>query len=291
MHMGRKVMDSDQELALLHAVLAEPDSDEPRLVMADWYEEHGCLRGEFIRLQCALARLPADHPQSKALVEREEELLTPYSNIERPFDRVIPRRDQGHYYRGFLGDWYCDANEFIRNADGVFAQAPIQYLLLTGRAGKHEEVFALPHLVRLRMLDLQTYRDDLTPWLVSLIGCKLLTGLTTLRLTGAGPPVEEFDAAALAAVLPQVEELELCFYWDIDTYRDTNAGHGWLEGVLQRGTFPRLREVKIVLADYTTQYMSMMTGVTGIPDRTVQRPVGTVRLTTSVTYEGETLGY
>src|SRR2546430_151755 len=46
---------------LLAAVCAAPEDDDPRLVYADWLEEHGqaqaqCARAEFIRLQIALAR-------------------------------------------------------------------------------------------------------------------------------------------------------------------------------------------------------------------------------------------
>src|SRR5947199_8367617 len=35
-----------------------PDADEPRLIYADWLDEQGDPRGEFIRAQVALARLP-----------------------------------------------------------------------------------------------------------------------------------------------------------------------------------------------------------------------------------------
>src|SRR5579885_46194 len=39
--------------ALLVAVLAAPDDDAPRLIYADWLDEHGePARAEFIRVQC-----------------------------------------------------------------------------------------------------------------------------------------------------------------------------------------------------------------------------------------------
>jgi uncharacterized protein (TIGR02996 family) len=58
-------MAGDQDRrALWAAVIAHPDDDAPRLVFADWLEEHGTkvdvARAEFIRVQCELARLPAD---------------------------------------------------------------------------------------------------------------------------------------------------------------------------------------------------------------------------------------
>jgi uncharacterized protein (TIGR02996 family) len=52
----RTLMNHD---AFLQAILDAPADDTPRLVYADWLEEHGQPdRGEFIRVQCALARLP-----------------------------------------------------------------------------------------------------------------------------------------------------------------------------------------------------------------------------------------
>jgi uncharacterized protein (TIGR02996 family) len=57
--------------ALLAAIRAAPDDDAPRLVYADWLDEHGQLeRADFIRVQCELAR--RDDP---ALRRREAELL------------------------------------------------------------------------------------------------------------------------------------------------------------------------------------------------------------------------
>jgi uncharacterized protein (TIGR02996 family) len=44
--------------ALLRAVVANPDDDAPRLVYADWLDEHGDPdRAEFIRIQIELHHL------------------------------------------------------------------------------------------------------------------------------------------------------------------------------------------------------------------------------------------
>jgi uncharacterized protein (TIGR02996 family) len=56
--------------AFLAAFRAEPDSDVPRLIFADWLEERGDPRGEMIRLSCRLERLPPDSPEWPALEER-----------------------------------------------------------------------------------------------------------------------------------------------------------------------------------------------------------------------------
>src|SRR5206468_3722921 len=46
--------------AFLRAICERPDEDGPRLVYADWLEERGDPRGEFIRVQCRLGCADAD---------------------------------------------------------------------------------------------------------------------------------------------------------------------------------------------------------------------------------------
>src|SRR3954454_17897246 len=73
-------MSADQTRAgFLAAICRSPDDDAPRLVLADWLEEHGDPeRAEFIRIQCLLARLlsPAERPQRGPLLRREAHLVT-----------------------------------------------------------------------------------------------------------------------------------------------------------------------------------------------------------------------
>jgi uncharacterized protein (TIGR02996 family) len=63
-----------QALAFLRAIKETPDDDTPRLVFADWLEEQGEPRGDFLRLQCALARLDRGDPAREPLAAREREL-------------------------------------------------------------------------------------------------------------------------------------------------------------------------------------------------------------------------
>lgn len=48
--------------AFLRAILENPDDDAPRLVFADWLDERQDPRGQFIRVQCALARIECEVP-------------------------------------------------------------------------------------------------------------------------------------------------------------------------------------------------------------------------------------
>src|SRR5436309_3563251 len=60
------------------AIRESPDDDTPRLVFADWLEEHGDdhsrARAEFIRLQIEAARAPEEDPYFRPRQERIEQL-------------------------------------------------------------------------------------------------------------------------------------------------------------------------------------------------------------------------
>lgn len=66
-------------LAFLRDSKEHPDDDAPRLILADWLEDHGspadAARAEFIRLQCERARLSEDDPRGVCLEARERQLL------------------------------------------------------------------------------------------------------------------------------------------------------------------------------------------------------------------------
>src|SRR4051794_7220031 len=64
--------------AFLQAILDAPTDDAPRLVFADWLDEHGGdddrMQAEFIRTQIALVRLPAEDDRRAELTARERQL-------------------------------------------------------------------------------------------------------------------------------------------------------------------------------------------------------------------------
>src|SRR5438093_654057 len=63
------------DAAFLAAIRNQPDDDLPRLVYADYLDERGDPRGEFIRLQIERPALPADDSRRYELAAREHELL------------------------------------------------------------------------------------------------------------------------------------------------------------------------------------------------------------------------
>jgi uncharacterized protein (TIGR02996 family) len=85
-------MPSAEQLALWAAIRANPDDDTPRLVYADWIQEHGDeARAEFIRVQCALAHIPWQQLEARRergqLTARSEQLLAP--NRRRWTDSLV----------------------------------------------------------------------------------------------------------------------------------------------------------------------------------------------------------
>lgn len=83
---------NEQESAFIQAILAAPDDDIVRLVFADWLEERGDSRGEFLRIATQLDReeqkaWPAD---SRARLRRVRELGGLRSRLRDLQQRIDP---------------------------------------------------------------------------------------------------------------------------------------------------------------------------------------------------------
>lgn len=140
------------ERDLLEAVAANPLDDGPRLVFADWAEEHGDPeRAEFIRLQIRLAGMDEYDPDFKRLSKRESELLR-----GNDFRWKIQGLSKGRqeFHRGFVNfiwtsaDWLTVDDEIIDRASTVTS------LRVSGVDHRLDEIAKLPFLQRLRQLDL-----------------------------------------------------------------------------------------------------------------------------------------
>jgi len=64
---------TDTESTFLADIAEDPEDDVPRLIFADWLSDHGDPRGEFIRIQCKVTRLPDSAPNN--LHAQEQALL------------------------------------------------------------------------------------------------------------------------------------------------------------------------------------------------------------------------
>jgi uncharacterized protein (TIGR02996 family) len=71
---------SDELCGFLDGIKEVPDDDAPRLVLADYLEEHGHPeRGELIRRQCEAARLAAAGRDAWQVERRERDLITDFA--------------------------------------------------------------------------------------------------------------------------------------------------------------------------------------------------------------------
>jgi uncharacterized protein (TIGR02996 family) len=64
----------NDETPFIEAILANPEDEAPRLIYADWLEERGDPRGEFLRLENALANLPRGDARRPSLRARLQEV-------------------------------------------------------------------------------------------------------------------------------------------------------------------------------------------------------------------------
>jgi uncharacterized protein (TIGR02996 family) len=117
---------NDRE-ALMQTILENPKDDLPRLVFADWQEEHGnALHAELIRVQCELSsRTKGKDPKRKEkLKQREKELVREmglpkirgYSSFLAP--------DKPKYRRGFIDHYRFPCCGNVDGEDGLLDAPP-----------------------------------------------------------------------------------------------------------------------------------------------------------------------
>jgi uncharacterized protein (TIGR02996 family) len=74
-------MPRDPERSFQSAIAETPEDLTPRMVYADWLEEHGDPRAEYLRLHCELLR-GVDRPQRQARLERQAARLGQTLDLE-----------------------------------------------------------------------------------------------------------------------------------------------------------------------------------------------------------------
>src|SRR5262245_44558022 len=113
--------------ALLAAIYDAPDDDAPRMVFADWLDDHGeAARAEFIRLQLRLAALGEDDAGRDALVRREEELLA--ANREAWIAEVPTWAGvevEPRFRRGWPEAAECTADAFLKHGAKLIRHMPL----------------------------------------------------------------------------------------------------------------------------------------------------------------------
>jgi uncharacterized protein (TIGR02996 family) len=203
------------EDAFLADILEHPDDDAPRLVFADWLDDHGeAERAEFIRLQCELARLGEDDPRRPALTRREAGLLARHRRAWAA-PAALGGASGPVFRRGFIEALDISAGLLLHQGERVFLRAPVREITLHDAVAYLHELARQPWLARLSALrilcapperlggPLSVYRG-----FSALCRSPHLASLRVLDLPGCGlGPDGEF--AACTRSLPGLAELGL----------------------------------------------------------------------------------
>jgi uncharacterized protein (TIGR02996 family) len=145
--------------AFLRDVCEHPDDDTPRLVYADWLEDHGQAgRAEFIRVECELERTEEYGPRWRQLSARQLALIRAHKKEwVKPFQGWT---HSVHFRRGFVESVLMNLPRFRSRAAELFRLAPVREVNFTrlstgeGRVppADMEALAAVPELRRARSL-------------------------------------------------------------------------------------------------------------------------------------------
>jgi len=247
--------------ALHRAICENPDEDTPRLVFADWLDEHDePERAEFIRLQIEIAQLPEGKKKQKRQV-REKELLDAHKEVWseplKPFYASYYSGIYAHHYappvvfrRGFVETIAMDATAFIEHGEDVFALSPIRELRQQDCAD-FAELAKCKHLLRLRSLNLSgsVLSSDGSDSPV-LLRSKYLANLTALTARGFDDN-GHLDADGLRAIagsrhLTKLASLDLSNNWILGEHvssKEETACRTVLKKLGEK--LPALRELRL----------------------------------------------
>jgi uncharacterized protein (TIGR02996 family) len=203
--------------SFLHAILESPDDDVPRLVFADWLEEHGQQeRAEFIRTQCELVKLPEGHLHRTKLEARQQELLA-----QQEEEWLAPLRESINdwmFYRGMLGIG-VDVEQFLAHAEALTRSPWVHYIDIVDHAvgrTRIEALFASPFLARVTFLNLAGWYcyDDAASLLddgqvTMLAASPHVSGVTMLNLRCNQIGDAGVRALAESSCLPSLGALDL----------------------------------------------------------------------------------
>ncbi len=193
----------------LHTIVEEPENEEVRLVYADWLLERNDPRGEFIQVQCQLARWEEGSGDWKAVAPhlyelrlREKALLREYgAKWSEPVRGLV----KGYTFRrGFIEKVRMEESLFGECGEELFRSAPVTQIWVCNTLRRSIALPAVPWLERLRGLDLRG-----NPWqaarLRSLMESPYLRNVHALGLSRCS--VVGNEALEMLAMQPRLAQL------------------------------------------------------------------------------------
>jgi len=234
---------------LYRAVLDSPEDDAPRLIYADWLDEHGqSERAEFIRVQCAMDRIPPGTARWRALAERSLRLERNRRAIWTGpvHERVL----DAEFCRGFVDAVRLTIEQFTFAADQLVRLEPVRawefaaVSMFTNRP-TFTRLAADPGLTVVRALNAGKFLPD--ELLRTLATSRYLSNLRSLFVPNRHP-----SAAAIAAVVaaaPRLDDLHLV---------DSHVAD--VKDLWRRGAPARLRRLSLARCRATDQTAVQLAG-------------------------------
>lgn len=204
-------MSGSEEAELIAQVIAAPDDDGPRMVLADYWTAKGDPRGEFTTLQCRMAAAKDDEARRKIRIAENKLLAAHGVEWSKAFLAAAPagtplRANKIVFHRGFLEEAALPITA-LDDLEPFFVAAP------------------LLRRVRIDMQTLTTAPPHRPPSLTGKLNSPRLRGVRSLdfRVAAAG----DLGALAIAesAQLSGLRELKLeASTWAIEGYPAVWAG-------------------------------------------------------------------
>lgn len=181
------------------AILAEPDDDAPRLIYADWLEERGDPRAEFIRVQVEMATLakpyrrtsmyslPMPQPRERKDTERFRglwgrhlELLA--THCAEWVEPLIGKATGVIFERGCIEGFSAPAQTFVTHASDWYRSMPIRQYCVSAYTSVADKdwrtLLSSPQLLKIRTFEL---RCSCTPGQVTMLaGSKYVANIEEL---------------------------------------------------------------------------------------------------------------
>lgn len=217
---------SDED-ALLAAIAEHPAEDTPRLMYADWLEEHGRhVRAEFIRVQIEVSRIEQlpriELNQYVRIFQRNQDLLDNHrAELLGPLAELPPYRFD--FNRGFLAAVKVPVSEFLEWRPLLAQYRPLPLVTVTAISREARAFLGIDS----SFPNFEFHRDIVT-------GLQTLSEDDDATLT-TGPPVLR-PSEPYPLVWPRLAELDLS---------GCGLGDEYAASVLQPTAFPVLAELDL----------------------------------------------
>lgn len=248
--------DPDETARLFAEIIAQPASDEARLVYADHLIELGDPRGDFIGLQCRAEHHDVDDVEREALVSQARDLLAHHETAWTADLRAIgidSDMTQLSFQRGYVEHVWLRATELASKLPALRARTPIRHLRLSlPDAGSARA--AWPHAVTVERITVmllgRTEREEIeeviATWHHEGAIRVLDAGTPSIVTSVTGDPrargLEELSASGLDAASIS----RLCSCPHLDTLRRLHAPHArhGREGIVAIAQSPTLANLE-----------------------------------------------